>query len=444
VPTRIIPRTYLIAGLVVGLAALTLAAAAQTGTAALPRGAASGRQHRANAHRHHTRSHRHRRTPPLIPNAAAPATAAFGLDLIGKLGPGNQVFSPDSIAAALAMAGSGANGTTATQIARVLHLGTPRDFDAVGDLQNEITAAQAAAAKGNPEAPTLDLANALFLQTGFPLESTFTAGLADHFGVAAPQTVDFEHDAPAAVQTINEWVDGKTQGVIPHVLESVPPESRLALVDAVYLHAAWLDPFKATQTRPESFFGERGTASIRFMHESDELSYGSGGGYAAVELPYSASTLSLLVLVPVGQNLASLERTLTPTRLTEIVDGLAPTPVELSLPRFHLAFEAELKGPLQALGMNAAFGEDANFTGINPSVRLKIGFVRHDAEFTVDEKGTEAAAATVVGIEVSAEEVFSNPVVFDADHPFLFFLRDDHTGAVLFCGRLADPMPQAG
>jgi serine protease inhibitor len=183
---------------------------------------------------------------------------------------------------------------------------------------------------------------------------------------------------------------------------------------------------------------------VPFMHETVELPYARGRGYAAVELPYSASTLSLLVVLPSGQRLSDLQRRLKPSLLGRIVHGLSPTSVVFALPRFHLSLQAELKGPLQTLGMTDAFSEAADFSGIAPGRGLHIGLVEHAADFTVDEHGTVAAAATIVTVEPGAAPLPVHPVRFTANRPFLFFLRDDRTGAVLFAGRLVDPAAAPG
>ena len=175
------------------------------------------------------------------------------------------------------------------------------------------------------------------------------------------------------------------------------------------------------------------------MHETGELRYSHGTGYAAVDLPYRASTLSLLVVLPVGQSVAALQRRLDPSLLARIVRGLSARSVVLSLPRFHLATHSVLNGALEGLGMRDAFGETADFSRITNAARLRVGVVDHAADFTVDEQGTVAAAATIVTIEAVAVRAFPHPVAFDAHRPFLFFLRDDRTGAVLFAGRMADP-----
>ncbi len=413
-------RRAVLPGCLAALLATALAGGGCAGTAASKQGDGVPSAH-ASVH------------PALAPAAA---TAPFGLELMRSLPGGNLVLSPDSIAAALAMAGSGAAGATATQIAQVLRVGSPHAFAAVGQLQQTIAEEQLAAAHGDPQAPTLEEANGLFVQQGYALKAPFLAGLSQHFGVV-PQAVDFR--GAGAVEAINAWVSTHTQGIIPSILSDLPKQTLLALANAIYLKAAWRYPFKPQATASAQFHGEGGSAQTAFMHETDELPYGHGRGYAAVELPYRASTLSLLVLLPVAQSVAALERGLDPARLAAIVRGLSSKPVLLSLPRFQLTTHTVLNGSLEALGMTDAFGDGADFSAITSAERLKIGVVEHAADFKVDEAGTVAAAATVVTIEPTvARAPGPRPVAFDADRPFLFFLRDDQTGAVLFAGRLSD------
>ena len=376
---------------------------------------------------------------PRTSLAPAAATGAFGLDLMRAQGPGNLVLSPDSVAAALAMTGTGGVGRTASEIARTLHLKGPTALPAVGDLQRAIVARQAAAAVGDSEPPTLEIANGLFLQQGLSFEPTFLSGAQRHFG-APPETVDFAGDSQGSLDTINGWVSERTRGLIPRILDSLPEEMVLALANAVYLDADWEHGFKQSETRSSVFHTTAGKATVDFMHQTESLRYGAGPGYRAVALPYRSSTLSLLVVLPVHQRLGSLQHRLNGRSLTRIARGLSERPVILSLPRFHLNTEVELTGALQKLGMPTAFSEAADFSRIATAVPLKIAFVKHAADFTVDEAGTVAAAATVVGVRVvSAPRPPPDPVVFNANRPFLFFLRDDRTGAVLFAGRLTNP-----
>jgi serpin B len=376
---------------------------------------------------------------PRVPLGPAAATGAFGLDLMRARPAGNLVLSPDSVAAALAMTGTGGLGRTAEEIARTLHLKGPVALAAVGDLQRALAAGQAAVAGGDPNAPTLEIANGLFLQQGLPFAPAFLSGAQRRFG-AVPETVDFGGDPQGALDTINGWVSERTRGLIPQILDSVPPGMALALANAIYLDADWKHPFEKSKTRPGTFHAAAGKVGVDFMHQTESLRYGAGPGYKAVALPYRSSTLSLLLMLPVGQRLGSLLSRLDGRGLARIARGLAPKPVILTLPRFHLNTDATLTGTLKKLGMPTAFSDAANFSRITTAVPLKIGFVKHAADLAVDEAGTVAAAATVVGaVRTSAEGTPVDAVRFNANRPFLFFLRDERTGAVLFAGRLTDP-----
>ncbi len=391
--------------------------------------------HQVRASTHRTRTV-HRSAKPLYPSPA-PATAAFGLDLLNRFSPGNVVLSPDSVATALAMVGSGATGPTARQIVSALHLRTPAQLGSLGALQREISLEQNAAAHGSSQQATVEIANDIFLQHGLATKAPFLTGLERNFG-AVPQTVDFANGSEA-VQTINAWVSEHTQGIIPAAVDSLPASTELALANAIYLKASWLAPFKTNATAPAPFHAAEGAASVPFMNETEELPYAHGRGYYAIDIPYAASTLSMMVVLPSHRGVARLQHELSPAMLAQIVHGLSKRPVALSLPRFHIAFKQSLVATLQQLGMTDAFNPaKANFSGISAE-KLVLNEVAHAADLKVDEEGTIAAASTVVGAEATSARAFRRtPVRFNADRPFLFFLRDDRSGAVLFAGRLSN------
>jgi serpin B len=385
-----------------------------------------------------------RPAPFATPPAPRPSdgVAALGLGLLGKLPPGNAVISPDSIATALAMVGTGATGPTADQIASTLGLntGVPGVFDDVGRLQRAIDSAQARAGTGHPGAPTLTIANGLFVQSGFALKPEFVGGLGEHFG-AAPESVDFGGDSPGAVAAINSWTSAHTNGVIPELFSELSPETRLVLANAVYLKAKWRHEFEKSDTYPAPFHRTGGDVTAEFMHQENRFLYGSGPGYQAVDLPYRGSKLSITVVLPTGGgSVGALEGRLRKGGLGPITHKLSLATVNLTLPRFQLHTEASLNPALEALGMKLPFSEAADFSGITSAAPLRIGEVRHVADIKVNEEGTEAAAATGVTVTVKSATAWPRPIVtFKADHPFLFFVRDDKTGAVLFAGRLTDP-----
>ena len=387
--------------------------------------------------------------PPKVPSAVAstPAGAVtdFGVNLMPLVGGrGNMVFSPYSIATVIAMAGVGASGATATQIAHVLDVASPSRIAGVGTLSATFKSEQATAGAGDPNAPILDLANGLFLQQGFAVRSAFTSALTSGFG-APPQLVDFESDPGAATAAINEFVSEHTMGVIPSILSPgmISASTRLALANAIYLKARWLHPFPASATANATFHAPAGARQVPFMSETASLSYAKESGYQAVELPYEASTFAMLVLDPAG-NEAAFEKTVTPALIAKSLAAVKPTEVALKLPRFHISLMASLAPALEHLGMSDAFDPRvATFSGIS-STPLFLAFVEHEADFTVDETGTIAVAATVGGISTSAVEAPPRPTVtVDLNEPFPFYLVDTKTGAVIFAGRLTDPSTAA-
>ena len=373
---------------------------------------------------------------------AADAINAFGLELYGRMAvePGNLVLSPASIAIALAMARTGARGQTAEEMDAVLRgLGSDELADAANALDVALAARTGSYADmiGEAHEVILRIANAQFVQHDMPLEPAFLEAMAARFGAGA-WLVDFATNPEAARLAINAWVADQTQDRIPSILNpgDVTPAWRLALANAIYLKAAWQTPFIETLTARADFrLADGTTVSVPTMQGRLDAEYGSGEGWAAVELPYVGRELAMLIVVP--DELARFEVEFAADRLDAIVGSLEPGRVELWLPRFDIESRADLAELLAALGMPTAFSGDADFSGITTAEALRIATVIHQANMTVDEKGTEAAAATVVGFDVTGGG--PEPVKLRVDRPFLVILRDVPTGAVVFMGRVADP-----
>jgi len=376
---------------------------------------------------------------PAAATTAATAINAFGLELLGRVGTsgGNVVVSPASVALALAMARAGAGGATAAQMDNVLHgVGA----DGLNALDQALAARNGtftdAAGVGLPV--TLQIANAPFAQRGLALLPAYLDTLAADFG-AGVRLVDYQADPEAARQTINAWVKTQTDGRIPQLLGTgtVTPATRLALVNAIYLKASWATAFPADATQPAPFTRADGsTVSVATMSLSTSLQYAAGPGWRAVELPYVGGSLALTVIVP--DDLATFEAGLTEQGLAQVTSALAPREVDLSLPKFSIETATSLAAALTALGMPLAFDPDqADFSGITTQQRLFISDVIHQADIAVDEKGTEAAAASAVVMAGTAAP--AERVTLRVDRPFLFALRDLPTGAILFLGRVADP-----
>ncbi len=385
---------------------------------------------------------------PADATAAAAAINAFGLDLYRRAAPAgtNVIVSPASIAIALSMARAGARGQTATEMDAVLRaVGSDPHASWINALEGALAARNGsfADADGNLLDVTLRVANAPFAQRGLPLDQGFLDALASRFG-AGLRLVDYQTDTEAARKLINRWVDDQTAGRIPELLQPgiLSDLTRLTLVNAIYLKAPWAMPFDPNATRPGTFLRADGsTVEVPMMSATEGLRYADGSGWHAVELPYIGGSLALAIVVP--DDLAAFERSLTPEVLAGVTGALEDQMVQLSMPRFGVETATDLATVLAALGMPSAFDPDrADFSGITTAERLFISNVIHQANIDVDEKGTEAAAATAVTLRATAAP--DEPVTLRVDRPFLFVLRDVPTGAIVFMGRVVDPSAAQG
>jgi serpin B len=368
---------------------------------------------------------------------------AFGLELFRRAGAadGNVVVSPASVALALAMARAGARGETAVEMDAVLH---DMATDAHAAWLNALDAALTGRSgtfpdtAGKPQPVSLRIANAPFSQRGMTLHEAYLEALASRFG-AGLRLVDYQADPETARRSINGWVSDQTERRIPELLVPgvITRDTRLTLVNAIYLKAPWLTPFSPEATKPGTFTRADGTTiEVPMMAGNLTVPYAEGSGWRAVELPYVGGSLALLVIVP--DSMGTFETSLTPELLAEIAGGLTERPVQLTFPRFGIESKVDLATTLAAMGMPLAFDPDrADFSGITTEERLFISAVIHQANIDVDEKGTEAAAATAVVMRATAEP--GTPVTLRVDRPFLFALRDVPTGTILFLGRVADP-----
>jgi len=362
----------------------------------------------------------------------------FAFDLYARLkgAEGNLFLSPYSISTALAMTSAGARGETADQMAKVLCL--PASGEAVhgayGALQNDLNAA------GEGGAFELAVANRLWGQKGYRFLPEFLKLLEADYG-AGIETLDFAKETEAARKTINAWVEKQTRDKIKDLLKPgiLNEMTRLVLTNAIYFKGKWASEFDKKLTRDEDFFltPEKKVAAP-LMHQTAEFGYFDGGEFQALELPYRGDRLAMVVLLPKAKDgLAALEASLSADKVAGWVGKVRRRKVQVALPRFKTTAEFSLKDTLVAMGMTAAFGGDADFSGMTGAKDLFISAVVHKAFVDVNEEGTEAAAATGVVMERKSKP--EPPPVFRADHPFLFLIRDTRSGAILFLGRILDP-----
>lgn len=375
------------------------------------------------------------KVPGADPGAIAAAEQAFSLALLAKsaTGTGNTTVSPASLAAVLAMLQQGARGQTAQQIAAALHVPGMSAAEVGAAWHALATAWNSDAAAGHIDLAT---ANSLWQQKGFRLEPAFLRALASYFDAGVWQA-DFAGDMPGALDAINRWTSANTHGKITKLFDSLPAQTQLVLADAVYFKAAWQTPFEGSDTAPATFTTAAGT-SVRtpFMNASTVLPAARTSTYDAVELPYRGGRFSALAVMPTQQSLRDFVAGLTSDRLAAIVSGLSGQAVALALPKFTTTSTLELNSVLQQLGISAAFGDGADFSGITSSP-LKISEVLQRSYLKVAEKGTEAAAVTGAVLVPTAVPAAQNRITLD--HPFLFLIRDNTTGAILFASEINNP-----
>lgn len=380
--------------------------------------------------------------PPTDVQALAKNNNAFAFDLYGSLRTeaGNLIYSPYSISLALAMTYAGARGETESQMAQVLHF-LPQDqahpaFNAL-DLQ----LAESGKASSKDAVPLqLSIANAVWAEQTYPFLQSFLDTIALNYG-AGVRLVDFINQHEAARKEINDWVSEQTKGKIKDLIPRgmLTPATRMALVNAIYFKADWLSPFDANSTQDAPFHLLDGSeVTVPTMNQDAFLPYAQGDGWQAVELAYQGETAAMDIIVPDEGRFEEVESNLNYESASTILESLQPSSVMLALPKFEFESEFGLREQLMALGMKDAFdGDVADFSGMTERKDLYISAVIHKAFVAVDEKGTEAAAATAVIMERASARL--SDVTLTIDRPFLFLLRDIPTGQILFVGRVVNP-----
>jgi serpin B len=362
--------------------------------------------------------------------------AQFGFDALRELESkrpnGNVFISPASIAVALAMTANGAQGTTRDAILRTLH----------SDAQpiETFNAANRALAReiANTTAVQLSMANALWVQQGLPVDPSFTQTLQAAYSAQAAN-LDFRN--PAALQTINAWVAQHTNNLIQKILDQVDPATIVILTNAIAFKGKWTLPFDPKETQPHDFKTANGVVrSVQMMKHSAEYAYANANGLEAVRLPYADGTFAMYVVLPQDAGrMQSFLQQLTPDVFTTLTASLRTQRGTIELPRFTITYDATLNTILTKLGMGIAFSNNADFGGIRKGSRMQISEVRHVSFLRIDEEGTEAAAATSVGIRALAARIEPPPFHMVVDHPFFVAIRDERSGQILFMGTIGEP-----
>jgi serpin B len=351
---------------------------------------------------------------------------------------GNLFLSPYSIMSALAMAMAGARGETERQMAEAL--GLPADQARVHSGFAALNSRLNGEGDGRPY--QLSIANALWGALGAQFRAEFLQTVETAYGGKLAE-LDFARAPQAARATINQWVEARTAGKIKNLLgaDAIVPDTSLVLTNAIYFKANWADQFAERWTKNSDFKLANGqTVNVPLMHNTSSFRYSEEDDFQAVELAYEQNELGMIVLLPRQvDGLPALEESLTAENLTKSLSGMSFRNVAVQLPRLKLAESLELSNLLSRLGMRLAFTRwKADFSGMAEMNEVFFSAVIHKAYIDVDEKGTEAAAATAVVMRIAG--FIRDSIEFRADHPFLFLIRENRTGAILFIGRVINPV----
>jgi len=371
--------------------------------------------------------------------ALAAANDAFGFKLLEQLAKdqphANISISPYSAATILQMVANGAAGTTKSEMQQVL--ATTGLSSAVVNAANKDIAQSLR--NGNAHA-MLTMANAIWYRPGTPVEAAFIACNQEFYG-ATVDALDFGD--PHALDIINAWASDKTHGKIQRIADGMidSAHTRLFLADAIYFKGKWSSPFAVQDTKARPFYLRGGgQKSIPMMTQRKTLAYRQGRGYQAVRLPYEGENLAMYVVLPdINSSPENIVGSFSGNTWRRVVKpGFSSQEGSIVLPKFKVEYSVELRRPLQALGMQAAFdASTADFSGIAP--RLFISAARQKTFVEVNEEGTEAAAVSAVGVALTSLKLASKPFQMIVDHPFLFLIEDRQTGTILFMGIVFDP-----
>jgi len=374
----------------------------------------------------------------LAPLVGGNSTFAFDLYQALREEADNLFYSPYSISLALAMTYAGARGETEQQMADTLHftLSQNRLHPAFNSLDIELAKRGEGAEGKDSEGFRLNIVNAIWGQKGFSFLPEFLDVLAENYG-AGLRTLDFAGAPEDSRLIINDWVSDQTEGRIEDLIPQglIDILTRLVLTNAIYFNAAWQYPFSEGATVDSQFYLlDGGEVTVPMMSQTEAFGYAEGDDYQAVELLYDGGELSMVILLPREGHFEAFEESLDAQRVSAIIGTLAQSQVALTMPKFEFESAFKMRETLMAMGMPVAFTGDADFSGMTGGRELFISQVVHKAFVSVDEAGTEAAAATAVIMKVTA--LPTTPVEFRANNPFVFLIRDIETGSLLFMGRV--------
>ena len=375
------------------------------------------------------------------PQDLAEANNKFAFKLFQELqttNDNNLFYSPFSISTALAMTYGGARGTTAIQMSKTMEFLVGDQFHS--DYKNLLNSLSEVTKGGI----ILNIANSLWAQKDFKfLPSYFTLVKSNYNSEI--KNVDFQNNLKRenSRKEINSWVEQKTNDKIKDILKQgdLNEDTKLVLVNAIYFYSDWAKPFKKAETEPRDFFLLGGSQiQVPLMFQKESFGYYEDSKIKALEIPYKDKKVSMLIFLPNTNNgITEFEKTFDSGYYQKIIASLHSNLVRLYLPKCQLTFKVNLKTTLSHMGMPMAFSAGADFSGMTGKKDLCISEIIHQAFINVDELGTEAAAATAVVMKGALATPPRPSKVFKADHPFIFCIKDNATGSILFMGKIMKP-----
>ncbi len=344
----------------------------------------------------------------------------------------NIMISPLSVSLALAMTYNGANGDTKTAMEKTLNVHglTPEEINTSYQILLD-------GLKSLDKKVLLEIANAIYYRKDFEVEDDFISANKTYYN-AEVASLDF--NSPNALKNINEWVADKTNDKIKKILNEISPEQAMFLINAIYFKGMWASKFDKDKTAENSFYPENGsTNQTDFMNQTQTVQMAYNDLFSAVELPYGKGDYNMFIFLPEqNKTIQDIVNKLDKDNWETWMQSFAETSdVIIKLPKFKYEFEITLNNILSEMGMEVAFTEDSDSTGINKNGQLKIDFVKHKTYIDVNEEGTEAAAVTSVGMVDTSMPLL---VEFNANHPFLYAITEKSTGAILFIGTVKNPV----
>ena len=345
----------------------------------------------------------------------------------------NIIISPISISSALSMTVNGSNGATRDSMLSALRMNglTP---EIINNSYKDLTAALLSVDKRD----LITVANSVWTENNFVVKKPFSDILSQYYNA---ESKSFDISDPTVPKQVNSWIENKTNGLIKNMVDQLDPSTVMLLINAIYFKGKWNSQFDKVNTVPGPFYKSDGTTvQAQMMKQTSEYNIYNGEGFTLAEFPYGQGNFVMDVIIPTEKNgLKTIASLMTDNNLNAWLHQMGKRKTELSFPKFKYGYKKELKDILETMGMSIAFSDKADFSNIS-DFATQLSFVLHQAFIETNEEGTEAAAATVVGI--IATSMPAGPLVLNIDHSFLYLIRETTTNSILFMGRVADPLAE--